>query len=64
MVGDLVDDQIEDIGSIVEPVSRFSAPDGKFFAMGEGSIMRTASTTIAPIIKCDTPVRLLLQRGV
>ncbi|CAM9658090.1 unnamed protein product [Ascophyllum nodosum] len=34
MVGDLVDDQVEDIGSIVEPVSRFSAPDGQFFSMG------------------------------
>lgn len=35
MVGDLVDDQVEDIGSIVEPVSGFSAPDGQFFAFGE-----------------------------
>ena len=31
MVGDLVDDQVEDIGSIVEPISGFSAPDGQFF---------------------------------
>ena len=38
MVGDLVDDQVEDIGSIVEPVSRFSAPDGQFFSMGERSV--------------------------
>lgn len=35
MVGDLVDDQVEDIGSIVDPVSGFSAPDGQFFAYGE-----------------------------
>lgn len=35
MVGDLVDDQVEDIGSIVDPVSGFSAPDGQFFAFGE-----------------------------
>ncbi|CAM9895721.1 unnamed protein product, partial [Ectocarpus fasciculatus] len=34
MVGDLVDDQVEDIGSIVDPVSGFSAPDGQFFAFG------------------------------
>lgn len=34
MVGDLVDDQVEDIGSIVEPISDFSAPDGQFFALG------------------------------
>lgn len=34
VVGDLVDDQVEDIGSIVEPISGFSAPDGQFFALG------------------------------
>ncbi|CAM9255938.1 unnamed protein product [Ectocarpus sp. 12 AP-2014] len=34
MVGDLVDDQVEDIGSIVDPISGFSAPDGQFFAYG------------------------------
>lgn len=34
MVGDLVDDQVEDIGSIVEPISGFSAPDGQFFVLG------------------------------
>ncbi|CAM9681921.1 unnamed protein product [Scytosiphon promiscuus] len=34
MVGDLVDDQVEDIGSIVEPVAGFSAPDGQYFAYG------------------------------
>lgn len=35
MVGDLVDDQVEDIGAIVSPVSGFSAPDGQYFAQGE-----------------------------
>lgn len=35
MVGDLVDDQVEDIGSIVEPVSLYSAPDGQYFAYGK-----------------------------
>lgn len=35
MVGDLVDDQVEDIGPIVDPVSGFSAPDGQFFAYGK-----------------------------
>eukprot|EP00904_Undaria_pinnatifida_P002839 jgi/Undpi1/12556/HiC_scaffold_6.g02225.m1 len=34
MVGDLVDDQVEDIGVIVEPISGFSAPDGQFFVPG------------------------------
>ncbi|CAN0392269.1 unnamed protein product, partial [Ectocarpus sp. 13 AM-2016] len=34
MVGDLVDDQVEDIGSIVDPILGFSAPDGQFFAYG------------------------------
>ena len=34
MVGDLVDDQVEDIGSIVEPIADFSAPDGQFFVLG------------------------------
>ncbi|CAM9422637.1 unnamed protein product, partial [Laminaria digitata] len=34
MVGDLVDDQVEDIGTIVEPISDFSAPDGQFFVLG------------------------------
>lgn len=35
MVGDLVDDQVEDIKTIVEPIAHFRAPDGQFFAMGE-----------------------------
>lgn len=34
MVGDLVDDQVEDIGAIVDPVADFSAPDGQYFAQG------------------------------
>eukprot|EP00903_Cladosiphon_okamuranus_P012915 g12058.t1 len=34
MLGDLVDDQVEDIGSIVDPVSVYSAPDGQYFAYG------------------------------
>lgn len=39
LVGDLVDDQVEDIGSIVDPVSGFSAPDGQFFAFGEMTLL-------------------------
>lgn len=35
VVGDLVDDQIEDIGSLVDPVSVYSAPDGQYFAFGK-----------------------------
>lgn len=38
LVGDLVDDQVADIGSIVEPVADFSAPDGKYFVQGERSL--------------------------
>eukprot|EP00752_Nemacystus_decipiens_P009654 g8625.t1 len=34
MVGDLVDDQVEDIGSLVDPVSLYNAPDGQYFAYG------------------------------
>lgn len=35
VVGDLVDDQVADIGLIVEPVSGLSAPDGQYFVLGE-----------------------------
>lgn len=35
LVGDLVDDQVADIGPIVEPVSGLSAPDGQYFVLGE-----------------------------
>lgn len=35
LVGDLVDDQVAEIDSIVDPVSGFSAPDGKYFVQGE-----------------------------
>lgn len=38
MVGDLVDDQVEDIGAIVDPVADFSAPDGQYFAQGEATL--------------------------
>lgn len=39
MVGDLVDDQVEDIGELVDPVADFSATDGQYFAQGEGKQM-------------------------
>ena len=38
MVGDLVDDQVEDIGSLVDPVSLYSAPDGQYFAFGKNLV--------------------------
>lgn len=37
MVGDLVDDQVEDIGALVDPVSDYSAPDGQYFAYGKSN---------------------------
>lgn len=51
MLGDLVDDQVEDIGAIVDPVSIYSAPDGQFFAFGKTHksqlwyVCRTVCTT-------------------
>lgn len=38
MLGDLVDDQVEDIRSIVDPISGFSASDGQFFVLGWSAV--------------------------
>lgn len=48
MVGDLVDDQIEDIGSIVDPVSGYSAPDGQYFAYGKTHMRDSCGTCGIP----------------